>query len=322
MQDVETACVGVDVAKDELVAQRSDRPGVHKLPNQREAIGKWLRNLPTGSSIAMESTGPYHRLLAELAQESGHRVFVLNARDVHFYAKALGMRGKTDRTDAEVILRFLMEHQARLHPWVRPSERNERLHQLLRCQAKLTDKRSAVRLLLRGVGGLDAAIERLEQAFEQLLGEIDGQIDALVRTDERLQTKRRLLQGITGVGPRGSAVLLALFDRLPFRNGDAVVAYSGLDPRPQDSGNSRGRRKLSKRGPPALRRQLWLCAAGARNSKLLGPMYRALRDRGLSDAQALVIMARKILRIAWSVWNSEQPFDATRLTPAGACEKT
>jgi len=322
MQQEPLTCVGVDVAKDELVVQSSHRAGVHKLPNRADALRKWLGGLPAGSSIAMESTGRYHRLLAELAEEAGHQVFVLNAKDVHFYAKALGMRGKTDRTDAEVILRFLLEHRERLHPWVRPSADNERLQELLRCHSKLTDKRSAIRQLLRGVKGLQDSVAGLEQAFAQLLEDIDQQVDALVGQDDRLRAKRALLQGICGIGPRGSAMLVALFDRLPFRNGDSVVAYSGLDPRPQDSGNSRGRRKISKRGPAALRRQMWLCAAGARNSKVLGPLYRSLRERGLADAQALVILARKILRTAWSVWKTDQPFDASRINPLGPCAKT
>ena len=37
----------------------------------------------------------------------------------------------------------------------------------------------------------------------------------------------------------------------------ALVAYSGLDPRPHDSGSKRGRRALTKRGPAALRKLLW-----------------------------------------------------------------
>ena len=48
----------------------------------------------------MESTGRYHALLAHLASQAGLKVYVLNARDVHYYAKALGTRAKTDGVDA------------------------------------------------------------------------------------------------------------------------------------------------------------------------------------------------------------------------------
>src|SRR3546814_9633101 len=78
----------------------------------------------------MESTGRYHQLLANLAAGMGLHVFVLNARDVYFYAKALGARGKTDRVDARVIARYLAEHHDRLHPYVVPSPCQADLAQL------------------------------------------------------------------------------------------------------------------------------------------------------------------------------------------------
>ncbi|WP_370869689.1 transposase [Nitrosomonas sp.] len=40
-------------------------------------------------------------------------------------------------------------------------------------------------------------------------------------------------------------------ERVPFRNADAFVAFTGFDPRANDSGNKIGRRRLSKRGPPS-----------------------------------------------------------------------
>lgn len=41
----------------------------------------------------------------------------LDLKDVHFYAKALGMRAKTDKVDAGVIVRYVAEHHQSLHPW-------------------------------------------------------------------------------------------------------------------------------------------------------------------------------------------------------------
>ena len=84
--------VGVDVAKAELVVARHGQTGSRTIPNQAQAISAWLRELPDGACLAMESTGRHHQMLASLAQAAGLQVFVLNARDVHFYAKALGAR--------------------------------------------------------------------------------------------------------------------------------------------------------------------------------------------------------------------------------------
>jgi transposase len=45
-------------------------------------------------------------------------------------------------------------------------------------------------------------------------------------------------------------------------------------------------------------------------------IYQALRARGLKTTEALVVLARKLLRIAFAVWRSGQPFDPKRFASA------
>ena len=52
-------------------------------------------------------------------------------------------------------------------------------------------------------------------------------------------------------------------ERVPVKRADAFVAFASLDPRPDDSGQHRGKRRLSKRGPAELRRLLYLAALSA-----------------------------------------------------------
>jgi transposase len=127
---------------------------------------------------------------------------------------------------------------------------------------------------------------------------------------------------ITGVGPQASALFTGLLSRVRFANVNALVAYTGLDPRPNDSGTKVGKRRITKRGHPELRRQLYLCAFAASHSKVFGPMYRSIKARGFKPTEALVILGRKILRIIWSVWKSGQPFDPSRIPAAEPCLKT
>ena len=108
--------IGVDVSKAELVISiDAGRP--HAVRNEPQSIRRLLSQLPSKALIAMESTGRYHGLLAHLAVQAGFTVFVLNARDVYFYARALGSRAKTDAVDAVLIAHYLAQHHARLHPW-------------------------------------------------------------------------------------------------------------------------------------------------------------------------------------------------------------
>ena len=318
-----TECfVGVDVSKATLDSCIHGRAARQVLANEERAIEAWLLRLPSHARIAVESTGRYHQRLVALAQASGREVFVLNARDVYFYAKALGARGKTDRTDAQVIARYLAEHHRSLKPWMPPSATQAQLQELLRCRAGVSAKRASLRQVLKGVAELQSRFAQLDKQFDELLQDIDARVAALVQQDRQLQAKCAAMRTITGIGAQGSAVLAAVFGRIGFANADAVVAYSGLDPRANDSGGKTGRRRISKRGSPELRRQMYMAAFSAAHSKALGPLYRSIKAKGFKPTQALVILARKLLRVAWAVWRSGEPFDPKLLGGSATCAKT
>lgn len=314
--------IGVDVAKSTLVSCIHGTAGRSEIANDESAIVLWLADVPPQAAIAVESTGRYHRALVRLAHACGRTVFVLNARDVYFYSKVLGARAKTDRTDSQIIARYLAEHHAALKPWAPITPIHEQMHELLRCRDGATTKRMSLRQLVHGISSLDPAMKRLEHEFDALVHDIDAQIAALLKHDAQLDQASKLLRTITGFGPLGSVMFGSLFCTMNFANADAVVAYSGLDPRPNDSGAKTGRRRLSKKGNPQLRRQLYLAAFAASHSKALGPLYQAIKAKGFKSTEALVILGRKLVRVAWAVWKSGTAFDPTLLSTNSACAKT
>jgi transposase len=305
--------IGVDVSKAELVIAISSQQRVHSVANDAASIGRWLRQVPSHALIAMESTGRYHGLLAHLASQAGLKVYVLNARDVFFYARALGTRAKTDGVDAGVIARYLAEHHAHLHPWPAGSLLQQRLQQLLARRAQLATARAGLKQLVAGIDARDIDTRALHRAFDDLLQAIDAKVQALIASDAQLAAGCQRLRTITGIGPQTAALLATLLSRFEFANADALVAYSGLDPRPNDSGTQRGRRRLSKKGPPLLRRQMYLAGFAASSSRALKPLYRALRAKGFATTEAFVILGRKLLRVAFALWRSSASFDPTRL---------
>ena len=308
-------CIGVDVSKAELVVAMGPERRPHSIANDAASISKWLREIPAQALIAMESTGRYHGLLAHLASQAGLKVYVLNARDVFFYAKALGTRAKTDGVDAGVIARYLAEHHTQLHLWQAGNSLQQRLQELLTRRAQVVLHRSALRQVLTGIDAQGLDIAALHTAFDALLKSIDDQVQELIASDAQMAQGIERLRTITGIGPQTSALLATLLSRLDFANADALVAYSGLDPRPNDSGTKRGRRRLSKKGPPLLRRQMYLAGFAASHSKALKPLYQSIRAKGFTSTEALVILGRKLLRVAFAVWKGAEAFDPTRLVP-------
>jgi len=312
--------IGADVGKFEIVIASHDGAQGEPLtiPNTRSGIGRWLRTVSVTSCLAMEATGGYHSLLADLAHAHGLPVYVLNPKHVHHYAISLGSRGKTDRLDAQVIARYLAQEHNNLHRYEPEAAQLKQLRELqaLRStviKAAVLLKLSRARLAQADNQGLvhDVTVQ-LEQVAKQLAQQTERQVKATPQTAHSY----RLLKSVTGIGAQTAIALSALLARIRFANADALVAYSGLDPRPRESGKRIGRRQLSKQGDKRLRALLYNGASSACRTKVFHGYYQSLRDRGMATTEALVVLARKILRVAYGVWRTQRPFDPELLKPA------
>ena len=121
------------------------------------------------------------------------------------------------------------------------------------------------------------------------------------------------------VGPTTSLALVAAFYRHNFRSADAFVAFLGLDVRVRDSGRFRGRRKLTKKGDPEIRRLLYNAAMAGCRDPHWSSYYQSLRDRGISGTAALMILARKMVRVCYALLQQQVSFDpGIRKTPCAA----
>jgi transposase len=310
--DHNNAVYGVDVSKAKLVSARYDVQTPVELDNRPKPIAAWLAALPKGAVVAMEATGIYHRLLAHMAHAAGMRVYVLNPQTLKHYAQAIGQRGKTDNCDARMIARYVVHEQAKLRVWQPPARAAGRLSQLLERRHMVVGVRQTLAQSLSGMPMLKVARQSLLASLERTV----ARLDTLIRHEmARLPGATALyerLKSIVGIGPVVAAQLVAVFSTLSFARAGAFIAYTGLDPRPDDSGNRRGRRRLSKHGPPLLRCLLYNAGMAAANSKVFKPVYMQLRERGLQTTEAIVILARKIARIAFALYKSGKVFDVQK----------
>jgi transposase len=309
--------IGVDVAKAYIVVACAQGSFAGKqIPNRSSELRAWLASLPTGTRIGVESTGEYHELLAQLACARGLTVFVLNARDLHHYARAVGLRGKTDRVDAQLIARYLAAEHARLRPWAPPTAEQRQIDRLLKRRAQIARARAALSQSLKGEKALASELAALKRQFEAVLDKLDAKLAKLVAASPARQSTCTQLSSIYGFGPLLGSYLGALFERIHFSNAKAFVAFTGYDPRPNDSGNKTGRRRLSKRGPAELRRLLFLAAMNWSKTEHGRALYEHYRQRGLTTTASLVVLARKLARIAFALHKHGTTFDTARLVHA------
>lgn len=145
------------------------------------------------------------------------------------------------------------------------------------------------------------------------LAELEAAIAALVEDDDEAQR----LQAIPGIGPQNAATIRAeLGEVTRFSGVDQVIAYAGLEPRTHDSGRSAGQKRLSKRGPGALRHALYLAAVVAARCRLeWRARYQRLQERGCAKKEALVILSRALLKIVFHLLRTGATYDPARVGP-------
>lgn len=309
---MQTANIGVDISKawvDTCIEHGSAR---QRVANTSTGLRKWLRTLPAGSRIGMEASGPYHELLAHLAHDMGFGVFVINPREIRHYARSLGLRAKTDRLDAALIARFIAHEHAHLRAFVPASPELGEIVQLVRRRAKAVTLGQAARKSFRGIDSLEGDLATVLASLDRLIGTIDARLRELSAACPQRQQAAKRLRSIDGVGPLVSMALIGSLERYRFATSDAFVAFHGLDTYVQESGTHAGRRRLTKSGCAELRRLAFNAGMAAVKTKAWKPVYEHYRARGWPPTAALNIIARRILRTAWSIYKYNTTFDPTR----------
>ena len=302
---------GVDVSLDTLDIAQSD--GVtRRIANSAQAIKAWLSILPERSAIALEATGSYHEVLQDQAVERGHQVYLINGKQLHHYREAVGPRAKTDRHDAGLLLRYLSHERAHLRPQQPRDEAETRVWRLLKRRATLVRARAQLQLSL---GGLEET-EELSQLVGQQLKDAIRQLERLIHKAARglgWTPMLRQCESIPGIGKLNAVGLVASFHRGHFERVDQFVAFLGMDVRVRDSGRYRGKRKLTKRGESELRRLLYNAAMSFARDPRYKPLYTRLRELGKSSTESYVILARKLIRIAYCLLSRGEFFDQARV---------
>ncbi|MDH1196092.1 transposase, partial [Stenotrophomonas sp. GD03958] len=286
--------------------------------NTRAGIAKWLKTLPQRCRIGMEATGRYYELLARMAGQAGHVVYVIDPRLIKNYARATGSRGKTDAMDAQAIARYVKKESDRLREYVPRTDEQQQMHDLLRKRRALVETRARLEQSF-GVSKSDPGeLSDLFCALAGTLSELESELQRLGRDGEHGALYKRLLT-IPGIGPAVASHLIYYMTRWPLANANAWIACTGLDPRPNESGGRTGRRRLSKQGAPMLRQMLYMAAMGLKRCRRGQPLYDELSKRGHPSTAVFNILARKLARIAWGVFKSGRDFDPAMLKVGQAC---
>lgn len=296
--------LGVDVAKDQHLIYNWQTQQNIRLPNQRSDIKAWLKTLHGPVRLAIEPTSHYHLVMVDEALALGYEVYLVNPRQLAHYREAVNERNKTDPLDAWLLARYL-EHEAdQLRPFQPRDPRAQHLWKLILHRATVVKSQQQ---LQQSFTDVQISIRGVISQFKDLLVRIDRQILALIRELGWWPDYQYCLS-IPGIGATNASALVAAYHRGSFAGSDAFISYLGLDVRIRESGYFKGRRKLSKRGEPEVRRLLYCASHPARHYQRFAEYYQRQLDKGLCKIAARIILARKLARIAFALMRNGETF--------------
>ena len=311
---VEEVTLGFDVSKRQLEVFGSDKSDNRFIDNDPATIARFLDRFTGPVVIAVEATNVYHEHLVDLALARGFTVYLIDGYRLDKYREAVGTRAKTDANDAELIHRYLIAERAHLRPVNPQSQSERRLWRLLKRRAKLVKLKSQMDLSLRDLDMDLPEVGAVLKELDRLIRRLCQLANALARSCG-WQGMLSRLRTIPGVGPLNALALVSMYHRGEFRTVDQFVAFLGLDVRVRDSGTFKGRRKLTKKGDPEVRRLLFNGARAAANrNNEWAAMKQQLMARGMSEIQTSVILARKIARIGYALLHTGGSYESARIT--------
>jgi transposase len=243
--------------------------------------------------------------------------------------RASGDRVKTDRRDAEHLVRLLLA--GKLHPVRVPGPEEEALRDLVRAREAVRQdlmrcRHRLSKLLLRhGIRFDDgpawndrhrawlAALELRQPAAQTTLADAIGAVDALVHRRDRLERqivamlpdspwaiqagRLRCLRGIDTLTAAGLCAAIGDFER--FARAEQLMSYVGLVPSETTTGEQRRLGSITKTGSGHARRLLVEAAWHYRKQPRIGTTLTERQDGQPAEAVAIAWSAQQRLHRTW-----------------------
>lgn len=307
------AFVGMDVSKAHLDVAVRPTGDTFTLANDPQGLADLRARLAplAPTFVVLEATGGLEHPAAALAA-AGHHVAVVNPRQAHDFAKAIGRLAQTDGLDADTLALFA--ERVRPEPRPLPAAAARNFEALLGRRRQLVEMRAAEQNRLGSTTA--AAVRKSLQAhidwLSRQLDRVEKELSQAIEASPVWRAQDDLLQSIKGIGPTVARTLLAELPELGTLTRQQIAALAGLAPLNRDSGQRKGQRRIGG-GRAQVRALLDMAAlSAARYNPALRAFSERLKQAGKAVKVRLVAVARKLLTIANAVLRDGRPWEARR----------
>ena len=316
--------LGIDVSSEELqiYLRENHQQGISKTFHNTDSgiknLIEFLNNKNFNKKIVMESTGRYHGLCAVMLKEAGFEIYVVNPLSIKKYQTSRIRKIKTDKIDAKILAEVaVLEKQLSAFTMTREglgirqkiSVLKSVEKQIQRIKATVDNYEKSITTLGLNLSSEENELKKVVKVLIKQKENLEKELIELISNHKKYHNQFNLVRKTPGISDF-MACLIAFFYSL--EKGDQAnkwVAYTGMDISIAESGKWKGHGKLGKRGNKYLRKRWFSCSWGAvMNNEEFKKYYYELKEKGRSHKEALNIIARKLIRITYSILKTQQPF--------------
>jgi len=284
METIFTNFVGIDVSKskfDLAFIKDLDKEHVSQgvFENTPKGIKSMVKFLEKEHEIkldetifCMEFTGIYCRPLTSYFVKQNCKVWIEMPVNI---IRSLGLqRGKNDRVDAHRIALYAYKNRDDIKLWKPQRDLVLKLRDLLAVRERLITAQNSLKTPIKeliAVGDTKAAevvsksCQKTLSSIEKEIGQINKNLDDLIKNDPHLEELFRLAKSVPGVGKLTALFMICFTDEFSmYNNPKQLACYCGVAPFEHSSGSSiRGKTRVSHMANKVLKHMLHLGAMSA-----------------------------------------------------------
>src|SRR5512146_671366 len=276
-----TNFVGIDVSKSKFdLALLKDQDKDHVIQgvfdnttngikSMRRFLEKEHKVLLTETIFCMEFTGVYCRPLTSFFVDHECHVWIEMPVNI---IRSLGLqRGKNDRVDAHRIALYAYKNRDDLKLWKPQREVIIKLRDLLTLRERLITALKSLQMPInellamgdkKGAEIVRKGCQKSMSSLENEIGQIDKNLDDIIKDDPNLKELYQLATSVPGVGKLTALFIICFTNECSmYTNPKQLACYCGVAPFEHSSGSSiRGRTRVSHMANKVLKRMLHLGA--------------------------------------------------------------
>lgn len=321
--------IGIDISKstfDVAIIDSDSNNKSYVFDNTVKGIKAFLRLLKnqkmclSETLICMEHTGIYGKLIITKLVEKQANVCVEMSLKI---MRSLGLqRGKNDKIDALRIARYAAKNHLELELYQPIPEVLDKIKTLITIRERLVKSKADLTKYPNELKHFAPELSKVAQknikksvkVFTDEIKRIEQEIQALIISDEKLNTTISLATSVTGIG-KLTALYLTIFTNMftRYENAKQLACYCGVVPFEYSSGTSiKKRYRVHHMANKTLKKQLHLCALSAIQYDIdLKNYYNRKVEEGKSKMLVINNVRNKLVHRVCSVIKKQQPYVKT-----------